>query len=139
MAETKTKTKRGRPTIMTEQVIGKLEQAFAYDCTIGEACFYAGINPDTYHEYVKRTPEFAERVKALRNTPVMAARQKVIDDIKTDTDTAKWYLERKFKNEFSTKVENDVRVKEAPKPIMELPNVQQNDSNQKNIEAEQKD
>lgn len=95
----------GRPTKMTDVVIGKLEEAFALDATVGEACFFAGIHPDTYYEYLKANPEFTDRVKALRETPILAARRKVISGIKEDTKNAQWYLERKRKDEFSPRTE----------------------------------
>ena len=37
----------GRPTIMTPQVLQKLELAFSYGCTDDEACFFADIAPTT--------------------------------------------------------------------------------------------
>ncbi len=86
---------------MTEVILGKLEEAFAYDTSIEEACFYAGINPDTYYNYVKKQPKFAERIKALRNRPILLARQTVVKDIERDVNTAKWYLEHKRRQEFS--------------------------------------
>jgi hypothetical protein len=104
---------------MTEIVLGKLQEAFAYDCSVEEACFYADINPDTYYSYVKKHPDFSERVKALKQRPILAARQKVIKDIEDNVDTAKWYLERKRKSEFSNKTEvsNTHRI---ISPIMSL-------------------
>lgn len=97
--------KMARPTKMTEVTLGKLEQAFAYDSSIEEACFYADINPDTYYAYVKAHPEFSERVKALRNRPVLDARQKVVSSIKADVKVAQWYLERKAKKEYGANVD----------------------------------
>jgi hypothetical protein len=38
----------GRPTVMTEEVMRKLEEAFSLDCTDEEACAYAGIGERTY-------------------------------------------------------------------------------------------
>lgn len=35
----------------------------------------------------------------------MAARKKVVDEIKNDVVTAKWYLERKQKTEFAARTE----------------------------------
>ena len=101
----------GRPTAINDIVLGKLQEAFAYDSSIEEACFYADINPDTYYVYVKKNPAFSERVKALRQRPILAARQKIVKDIETNVDTAKWYLERKRKSEFSTKTETDTTLK----------------------------
>lgn len=94
-----------RPTKMTEAVLGKLEQAFAYGASDKEACFYAGINPDTMYEYQKTHPEFTERKEALKERPILDARQKVVGDIKNDVKVAQWYLERKRKKEFSIRTE----------------------------------
>ena len=108
----------GRPTIMTETVLGKLQEAFAYDATIEEACFYADINPDTYYTYAKVNKEFSERVAALRQRPVLAARKKIVSEIETDVNVAKWYLERKRKAEFASRSELTGADGEAlPAPI----------------------
>ena len=48
----------GRPTIMTPQVLQKLELAFSYGCTDDEACFFADIAPATLYNYQKEYPEF---------------------------------------------------------------------------------
>ena len=95
-----------RPTKMTEAVLGKLEQAFAYGASDKEASFYAGINPDTMYEYQKTHPEFTERKEALKQRPVLDARQKVVGDIKNDVRVAQWYLERKAKDEFAVRQEH---------------------------------
>lgn len=118
-----------RPTKMTEATLGKLEQAFAYDSTIEEACFYADINPDTYYAYVKAHPEFSERVKALRNRPVLDARQKVVSSIKADVKVAQWYLERKAKKEYGANVDITSDGKALPTPIMVLDDVLTDNSN----------
>ena len=95
----------GRPTKMTEIVIGKLEEAFAYGASDREACFYADINPDTLYAYQKEHPEFSERKEALKERPILAARQKVVQEIQNDVKNAQWYLERKRKDEFSQRTE----------------------------------
>jgi len=100
----------GRPSAMTETVLGKLQEAFAFDCSIEEACFYADINPDTYYVYVKKNPAFSEKVKALKQRPVLLARQSVINGFAEDPNLALKYLERKRKSEFSTKVESDTTL-----------------------------
>ena len=95
----------GRPTKMTEIVIGKLEEAFAYGASDREACFYADINPDTLYAYQKEHPEFSERKEALKERPILQARQKVVQEIQNDVKNAQWYLERKRKDEFSVRTE----------------------------------
>lgn len=104
---------------MTQEVIAKLEEAFAWGCTDREACLWADIAEETLYSYQKKNPGFVKRKEALKETPVMLARKTVVKAIsKGDRTVAMQYLERKKKDEFSTKQEQDVRVKELPKPIL---------------------
>lgn len=105
------------PTKLTPEVVGKLEQAFAIDATIEEACFYAGIDKTTYYDWKKKFPELSNRLEALRNTPILAARQTLATAVKGNPELALKYLERKRKGEFSLKTEQDVKL-EMPKPIL---------------------
>lgn len=98
----------GRPTEISDVKIQKLEQAFSIDATIKEACFYADISPQTYYNWIETRPELLERFNALREKPVLQARQTISDNLKSDPKVAQWYLERKRKNEFSSKTELEV-------------------------------
>lgn len=95
----------GRPTVMTPVVIGKLESVFAMDGSIREACYFAGISPDTYFEFMKKNPEYSERFDALRNRPVLLARQTVMKKLTENYGNAMDYLSRKAKKEFSVRTE----------------------------------
>lgn len=92
-------------TKFNDEVIRKLEEAFSWDCTIGEACLYAGIGKSTYHDHVKANPELMERFEELRNNPVLKARQAVIAAFDNDPKLALSYLERKRKAEFALRQE----------------------------------
>ena len=94
----------GRPTIMTPEVVIKLEQAFSIGADVSAACFYANISRQTYYEFINKNPEYADRFEMLREKPVLQAYQTVMSKM-NETDTAKWYLERKRKMEFSTRSE----------------------------------
>ncbi|MDR1169087.1 MAG: hypothetical protein LBK53_09415 [Heliobacteriaceae bacterium] len=99
----------GRPTVFNDSVLSKLQHAFALACSDRDACFYAGISPEALYDYQRENPEFIQKKYALKLNPVFKAK-KVIDialDI-GDKDIAKWYLERKCKDEFSTKQEQDI-------------------------------
>lgn len=98
----------GRPSEMTPEKVKKLEEAFALDSTIEEACYYADITKTTYYNWLEKNPELVDRFTALRNRPVLAARQTIWDNIKSDPKVAQWYLERKRKDEFSSKQEVQV-------------------------------
>lgn len=96
------KNKGGRPSVMTEQTIQKLEQGFMYGFTDREACLYADIAPATLYNYCEKHPEFLERKELLKERPKMRAKIVVVNDIqRDDVATSKWYLERKAKDEFS--------------------------------------
>ena len=104
MAGSNTKQPGGRPTVMTPETIGKLEQAFAYGASDKEACFYAGINPESLYKYQREHPEFTERKEALKESPILRARETVVKSL-DDPKNAQWYLERKKKDEFSQRSE----------------------------------
>lgn len=96
-----------RPTKRSPEIITKLEQAFSMDCTIAEACFYAGISESTYYEWVKDDDKLSDRFKGLRNTPVLKARQALVKSL-DDPKMALKYLERKRKAEFSTQKNQEI-------------------------------
>lgn len=104
------KNKGGRPTVMTEAVLAKLEEAFAIGATDLEAYGRAGISKDAFYDYQNKHPEFTERKKYLKNMLKYQSRYNISEKINEgDIDTAKWYLERKVKDEFSTRQENTGR------------------------------
>ena len=97
----------GRHTIMTADVVNKLEMAFAKGCSDEDACDFAEISRQTLHNYQKKHPDFVYRKAKLKNSMIFKARgviESALDE--GDKDIAKWYLERKKKDEFSTRSEN---------------------------------
>lgn len=99
------KSNAGRPTVMTPEVIRKLEDAFTWGCTDLEACCFANISKTSLYEYCDRNPEFAERKETLKNHVVMKARRVVmgaLDD--ADINTAHKVIDRKE----GTKVKQDI-------------------------------
>jgi len=98
------KKKVGRPTVFTPEAILKLEQAFAIDATVTEACSYADVSLNAFYEHLKTHPEFQERIDRLRDKPILKARQTIVQGL-DDPENSKWYLERKRKKEFSTRQE----------------------------------
>lgn len=97
--------KEGRPTVMTPEIIGKLEQAFLMGCSDKEACLFAEIHPSTLYDYQKLNPRFTERKELLKENPIFKARMKVVEDMERNVDSARWFLERKKKDEFSLRSE----------------------------------
>lgn len=109
--------KVGRPTVMTEEVIEKLEELFLKGLTDREACLIANIHPATLYNYCSEHPDFLERKELLKEQIKTQAKLNVAEAIENkDVDMSKWYLERKAKDEFSTKqeisadVDSDVKI-----------------------------
>ncbi len=102
----------GRPTVMTEEVLRKMEEAFSYGATDKEAIFQANISSTAFYEYCKEHPEFTERKEALKDTPKYQARRNIAKAItEGDKQLSQWYAERKIKDEFSQKTETDITSK----------------------------
>lgn len=104
------KNKGGRPTVMTPETLAKLEQAFAIDATVEEACSYADIGRDAFYDYLKKSPEFSDRIADLRNRPILKARQTVVQKMDENYSNAMDYLKRKRKDEFGDQQKFDVDI-----------------------------
>ena len=90
------KSNVGRPTVMTDEVIRKLEDAFIAGCTDLEACCYASVSKTALYEYCQKNDEFAERKETLKNQPLMQSRfivQRALLD--GDLNTANRVIDRK--------------------------------------------
>lgn len=94
----------GRPTVMTPEIISKLEEVFSIGGTDEEACFYAGIGKTTLYNYQKEFPDYLERKDALKEKPILKARQTVVKAL-GDPNFAFKYLSKKRKNEFGDSIE----------------------------------
>lgn len=98
--------KGGRPSTVTPLTVAKLEEAFALDMTVKEACIYADISRDAYYRFVKENEDFRNRFDELKELPVMFMRKVVINDAMSNPEMAFKYLGVKKKGEFATRIEN---------------------------------
>lgn len=98
----KPKDKRGRLGKFSE-VQDMLLAHLRVGHTDKDACTLSGINPDTLYTWIKEKPDFSEAVKKAR----LVAKDQSIKIIRRaalrNWTAAAWYLERKFRDEFSTK------------------------------------
>jgi hypothetical protein len=107
MTKKKIGAKEGRPTIVTPEVVAKLENAFAQGFTDTDACILADISRDCLYDYIKRVPSFATKREALRRRPFLSSVLGINKLIKAeDPTTLRWYAERKGKDEFSIRQES---------------------------------
>jgi hypothetical protein len=103
-----TDRKIGRPIAMTPEVIKKLKEAFSQVFSVRNACIWADIGQDTYYDYCKKNPNFSEQCKTLQQKPLIKSILVINKALNEgDISTAKWYAERKAKDEFSLKTETE--------------------------------
>ena len=103
----KEKKERGRPTIFNEATLQKLEQGFKIGLTDEECCAYAEIAMSSLYNYQNANPDFLDKKNKWKKNPVAKAKHTIYKNL-DDPKTAQWYLERKCKEEFSIKVEQEV-------------------------------
>ena len=97
---------------MTDEVLRKLADGFASSMTDIEACLYADIAPSTLYLYANDHEGFSEWKEALKKEPGLKAKMNKVKAIKEgDQDASSWWLERKNKDEFSSKSVVDQNLK----------------------------
>lgn len=108
-------------------VVSKLCDAWDIGSTDAEACSHAGISLRAMQRYMDYKPELRVERDARKEKMVLAARAVIANDLKKGiAETAKWYLERKKKDEFSSRQESfnvnlDAEDEESFNRLMEIP------------------
>jgi len=100
----------GRDTVMTPEVVEKLEKAFTNSFTDAQACLYVGIDKKTLYNYCEKNPSFSTKKEVLKRTPDLKAKMNILDALNSkdpivNLPTSKWWAERKIKDEFSLRTE----------------------------------
>lgn len=95
---------RGRPSALTQEVMMKLENAWSIGCTDAEAAAFADISESTLYLHCQKDPKLSEKKERLKKMVVLKAKKTIFDNA-SDPKVATWLLERKCKDEFSTRVE----------------------------------
>lgn len=96
----------GRPTVMTPDVIAKLEAAFTNAFSDEQACAYANISVDALYDYQKENPEFTKRKQQLKLRPDITAKQTIVNNLGTPSDAWRWLERRDPEFRPTTKVEH---------------------------------
>lgn len=86
---------------LDEIKVRDLIKACKLDATIEECLSYAGITQVQYDYFLKLHPDFS-RVKTLCKELISVQARITIANTINNPEIAKWYLERKKKNEFGT-------------------------------------
>lgn len=134
MAQGRAFTPEQRKTIL-ESLKPYLEMGYSRS----KACKFIGFDETTLCKWLSSDEALSMKIHSWENTIntlAMANIKSAIDkEAEDDNDkrkeTTKWWLERRMKEDFSTKVENDLSIKELPTPIL---NVQGNNSDKEDNE-----
>lgn len=91
-----------------EIVIAKCKEVWAIGGNNAEAAFYTEISETSLCRYLQTHPELDEIRKRLLEKPILKARQEVVKGLEGNPEFSLKYLERKRKDEFSTKQDIEV-------------------------------
>ena len=98
--------KTGRPTVMTPETVRKVKEGFSQGFSVENTCIWADISRQSYFDYCKKFPEFGDQCKSLQKKPLIKSILVINKALNEgDVSTAKWYAERKAKDEFSLRNE----------------------------------
>lgn len=96
---------RGK-TIDIWKYVAKLKPYLEKGATVHDACISAGIPYRTVKDYMADREDVRQKIKEFENLSIWEARKCLSKGVKKDPALALKYLERKRKNEFSTKIES---------------------------------
>jgi hypothetical protein len=103
----KKKSNAGAPSVITPEVLLKLETAFSIGCSDRQACAFADIAPSSLYLYQLKNPAFSERKDMLKEKPIFKARLSLINGLAKDPRLALDFLKGACKEEFGTKQFNE--------------------------------
>lgn len=101
-----------------ESTVNKLIQAWSIGASDKEACLLADISMTTLYKRLKADDALKEKRDRLKKLPTLQARAVIAEKLKDGDDiTARWYLERKERQEFSAKA--DIQLTATVEPTIE--------------------
>ena len=95
----------GRPTKYSPQVVQRLTDALRGGNTRRASCAVADVSQDSLALWLRIYPEFAEAVEKAEGKAEAKMVSIIRDASETTWQAAAWWLERKHKQEWSSRVE----------------------------------
>jgi len=82
-------------TKFSESAVNKFGEAFAIGATVGEACDYADVAPQTYYNWTKKNPELLEYFQRMREKLPLKAKHNIAQAIHANNlSFSQWLVER---------------------------------------------
>jgi hypothetical protein len=96
------KHKGGRPTILTSEVVAKLERCLAAGFSVSVATAVSGVSRSAYYERIALDKEFKDKMRFAEEWSSYKARLTILKAIDNgDVAAARFWLERKCRVEFA--------------------------------------
>ena len=96
---------KGRPTKYNEDTVQRITQALRAGNTRRASCAYAGISQDTLANWLKSNSHFADAIEKAEGEAELRNLAVIQDATRTTWQAAAWWLERKHKADWSSRVE----------------------------------
>ena len=109
----------GRPTKYSPEVVKRLTDALRGGNTRRASCAVAGIDQTTLANWLKQYSDFSYEVEKAEGEAEARNLAVIQDATKTTWQAAAWWLERKHKAEWSSRVEQTGADGQAVKVIVE--------------------
>lgn len=130
-----------------ERIIRSLKPYLELGYSRNKACELIGLAPTTLSEWVKDSPGLRIELQSWENTVNAMVMANIVDAIRKEGELEddirkenswKW-AERRMKQDFSLKTENEHIIREAPKPLLDAlhSDVHHNDSNSQDSETQE--
>lgn len=102
----------GRPTVYSDDILSKLEEAFKADFKDEEACSHAGISTTTFYRWLNEVPGFREKIEAAKEWLFKIARKQLAKGVVEGTISPLELLDRRDRKRYSkqTNTEQETKV-----------------------------
>lgn len=97
---------KGRPTVITPELLHKLEEGASMGMNTAELACYVDVSQRTVYNIFEQDPDFLQRIETLRNKTSMVAKVNVHREVLAgDVDLSQWQLEHRNSGEYTKKQE----------------------------------
>ena len=94
-----------------DKYISELTPYMINGSTLHRACRRASIPYTTVMDYIKTNEEVRRKIEALEENPITKCEEVLMNSIDNgDVQSAKWFLERRNKEDYSQKVEQENKI-----------------------------
>lgn len=125
-----------------ESILLSLKEYLELGFSRAKSCILIGLAPTTLQNWLNNDESLGIKLEGWENSINKMVMANIRDSIRIEKDldtpnkeTTKWWAERRMKQDFSTKVETDLNIKELPKPILDV--IQENNSDSKDNESKE--